>query len=333
MLAEIADRPFSREGWLFEPKLDGYRVLAVRAGRRRAAPHPERQRLQRRVSRGPARGRGAAVRPRLLLDGEVVALDDAGRPSFQRLQGRARLRAADRHPPCDGAVPGHLLRLRPARLRGFRPARLPLTSPQGDPATGPAACRRAPLPRARGGATARCSTSEAERLGLEGIVGKKAAVTLQGGTLPPLAQGPRPPERRLRGGRLHRPQGLARWVRRAAPGRFRGRHADLRRPRRQRLHRPPARRRASSAGGERPAGSPLRRTGAGREGDRVGRAHDGRRGRVHRADRRGPAPAAGLSPVPRRQASGGMHPRGHHEPRGGRAAGRRAILRGRFPSS
>ena len=93
---------------------------------------------------------------------------------------------------------------------------------------------------------------EAERLGLEGIVGKKADRTLQGGTLPPLAQGPRPPERRLRGGRLHRPQGLARWVRRPAPGRFRERHADLRRPRRQRLHRPPAGRRASSAGGERP---------------------------------------------------------------------------------
>src|SRR6188508_382941 len=32
MLAETADRPFSRKDWLFEPKLDGYRVLAVRAG-------------------------------------------------------------------------------------------------------------------------------------------------------------------------------------------------------------------------------------------------------------------------------------------------------------
>src|SRR5829696_6061205 len=32
MLAETADGPFSRPGWLFEPKLDGYRVLAVRRG-------------------------------------------------------------------------------------------------------------------------------------------------------------------------------------------------------------------------------------------------------------------------------------------------------------
>ncbi|MGF2075461.1 hypothetical protein, partial [Enterococcus casseliflavus] len=28
MLAESAERPFDREGWMWEPKLDGYRVLA-----------------------------------------------------------------------------------------------------------------------------------------------------------------------------------------------------------------------------------------------------------------------------------------------------------------
>ncbi|HEX5574563.1 MAG TPA: DNA polymerase ligase N-terminal domain-containing protein, partial [Gemmatimonadales bacterium] len=91
MLAETADRPFSRKDWLFEPKLDGYRVLAVRAGGDAklltrngndcSAAFPE-------VLRAVA----ALPFPRLLLDGEVVALDDAGRPNFQRLQGRARLR-------------------------------------------------------------------------------------------------------------------------------------------------------------------------------------------------------------------------------------------------
>src|SRR5687767_1277389 len=30
MLAETAERAFSRKGWLFEPKLDGYRILAAR---------------------------------------------------------------------------------------------------------------------------------------------------------------------------------------------------------------------------------------------------------------------------------------------------------------
>ena len=82
MLAETADAAFTRKDWLFELKLDGYRVLAARARRRAAAPHPERQRL-----RAPSFPRSSARSPRfpfdrLLLDGEVVALDDAGRPAF-----------------------------------------------------------------------------------------------------------------------------------------------------------------------------------------------------------------------------------------------------------
>lgn len=32
MLATLIDVPFSREGWLFEPKLDGERCLALRSG-------------------------------------------------------------------------------------------------------------------------------------------------------------------------------------------------------------------------------------------------------------------------------------------------------------
>jgi bifunctional non-homologous end joining protein LigD len=90
MLAESAERPFSRKDWLFEPKLDGYRVLAARVsgdawlltrnGNDCAAGFPE-----------VARAIAALPFDRLVLDGEVVALDARGRPSFQRLQGRARL--------------------------------------------------------------------------------------------------------------------------------------------------------------------------------------------------------------------------------------------------
>ena len=90
MLAESAERVFTRKGWLFEPKLDGYRVLAARA---KGEP-----RLITRNGNDCSAGfpeivRAIAALPfdRLVLDGEVVALDDGGRPSFQRLQGRARL--------------------------------------------------------------------------------------------------------------------------------------------------------------------------------------------------------------------------------------------------
>ncbi|HUO86426.1 MAG TPA: DNA ligase D, partial [Thermoanaerobaculia bacterium] len=107
MLAEPGARPFSRAGWLFELKYDGYRLLAgvgeaagpgavrgggggavrlrYRSGREATAAFPD---LVRALSALPFRG--------LLLDGEVVVLDEAARPSFQRLQRRALLtRRAD----------------------------------------------------------------------------------------------------------------------------------------------------------------------------------------------------------------------------------------------
>jgi bifunctional non-homologous end joining protein LigD len=93
MLAESREQPFSDSRWLFELKLDGYRLLA--------AKDPAGARL---ISRNgndlsssfPEVKRALAALPggRLLIDGEVVALDETGRPSFQRLQLRAKLSRA-----------------------------------------------------------------------------------------------------------------------------------------------------------------------------------------------------------------------------------------------
>ena len=95
MLASLAERPFSRPDWLFEIKYDGVRVLAARDGERvelygRAGQvftgrYPEVVTALRTLPLG-----------RFVLDGEVVALDERGRPSFQRLQNRMHLtRPAD----------------------------------------------------------------------------------------------------------------------------------------------------------------------------------------------------------------------------------------------
>jgi bifunctional non-homologous end joining protein LigD len=90
MLAETRDRPFSRQGWLFELKYDGFRLLAAREGAARlryrrghdaTATFPE---IARAVSALPV--------DRVLLDGEVVVLDEQGKPDFQRLQRRVQLR-------------------------------------------------------------------------------------------------------------------------------------------------------------------------------------------------------------------------------------------------
>src|SRR2546426_12038190 len=95
MLAETREEPFSRAGWVFEVKLDGYRMRAVkedgtarlitRNGNDYSAAFPE---LIRPIAALPYSS--------LLMDGELVILDEQGRPSFQRLQNRARIgRAPD----------------------------------------------------------------------------------------------------------------------------------------------------------------------------------------------------------------------------------------------
>ena len=104
MLATAGDRPFSRAGWIYELKHDGYRMVAARDGgsaflryRRGGdvtALYPE---LTRALRALPVQS--------LVLDGEVVVLDGGGRPSFPRLQQRGLLsrqvdieRAAVRQP-------------------------------------------------------------------------------------------------------------------------------------------------------------------------------------------------------------------------------------------
>ncbi len=104
MLAETREKAFSRPGWLFELKYDGYRLLAARDhatglllsrnGNDLTGTFPE---VARAVEALPYEG--------LVLDGEVVVLEDDGRPSFDRLQKRGRLtgtpeirRAAVEHP-------------------------------------------------------------------------------------------------------------------------------------------------------------------------------------------------------------------------------------------
>lgn len=91
MLAETAEKAFSDPAWLFELKYDGFRVLAERQGgavrlvyRRggdAALTYPD-----------VARALTALPFGDLVLDGEVVVLDEEGRPSFQRLQRRAQQR-------------------------------------------------------------------------------------------------------------------------------------------------------------------------------------------------------------------------------------------------
>ncbi len=91
MLARSSRSPFSRAGWVFEPKLDGYRMLLAktrgavtirtRNGNDATPGFPE---LAQAVEGLPS--------AEIILDGEVVVHDPGGLPSFQHLQQRALLR-------------------------------------------------------------------------------------------------------------------------------------------------------------------------------------------------------------------------------------------------
>ncbi len=70
--------------WLFEIKLDGYRVLAVKSGKRLTLFSRRKNPMQ---AKFPYIAKALADLPEgTTLDGELVALDEHGRPNFQRMQ-------------------------------------------------------------------------------------------------------------------------------------------------------------------------------------------------------------------------------------------------------
>ena len=90
MHCETEDKAFTRDGWLFELKLDGYRLIASKS-------HGEALLLTRNgndyTGVFPEIARAVKSLPfdDCILDGEVVCLDAKGIPSFSRLQQRGRL--------------------------------------------------------------------------------------------------------------------------------------------------------------------------------------------------------------------------------------------------
>jgi bifunctional non-homologous end joining protein LigD len=193
MLARLERQAFSRPGWLFELKYDGYRLLAgkrtaavtggsggsgrrapevtllYRSGLDATALYPEITRTLRAL---PYDG--------LILDGELVVLDSEARPDFHRLQQRARLR---RRPDIERATIENPVVLYAFDLLGFEGydlRSLPLFErkevlEQALPAAGP--IRFADHVETQGEPL----FDQARAVGLEGIVAKKADSTYRGG--------------------------------------------------------------------------------------------------------------------------------------------------------
>ncbi|HKX38445.1 MAG TPA: DNA ligase D [Burkholderiales bacterium] len=102
MHAELADAPFNRAGWMWEPKLDGYRVIAF-------VGDPVRLRSRRGLELAKQfpglAAELASQGPRMILDGELVAFGEDGKPSFNALQNRFQLRTARDIAAAEESVP------------------------------------------------------------------------------------------------------------------------------------------------------------------------------------------------------------------------------------
>jgi len=179
MLASSLEKPFSREGWIFELKLDGYRLVAERsagepylrsrAGHDLTATFPE---IARAVRGLPYEG--------LILDGEVVVNDAEGLPSFSRLQRRGRILNKDDALRSSVSLPAIYHAFDILALEGFDLRSKPLLERKEIlrevlPSAGP--IRYTDHLEEKGEAM----YEHVERMRLEGIVGKKADAPYRGG--------------------------------------------------------------------------------------------------------------------------------------------------------
>ena len=165
-------KPFSSAGWVFELKYDGYRLFAekrdgvvtlyTRAGLDYTAVFPE-----------IAEVVAALPFPRFIIDGEVVVIDDRGLPSFGLLQKRGRLTRRGDVARAAVELPASLYVFDLLYFDGLDLRALPLTERK--------TALRAMLPSAGAlrysehiEAQGEAMFAEAERMGLEGVVGKRA---------------------------------------------------------------------------------------------------------------------------------------------------------------
>ncbi|MDH4043992.1 MAG: DNA ligase D [Gemmatimonadota bacterium] len=182
MLAETCAEPFDREGWLFEIKYDGYRMLAeAGAGSSRLVSRNENDF----TTSFPELARALRALPcgHVVLDGEVVVHDQAGLPSFQRLQKRARLTRGPDVRRAAVELPATLYVFDILGFEGWDLRELPLQDRKSLvrellPPVGP--LRYADHIEQTGGAF----FAQAVEMGLEGIVGKRADAPYRAGRSP-----------------------------------------------------------------------------------------------------------------------------------------------------
>ncbi len=104
MLAEVIEKPFDSDEWLFEIKWDGYRAIAfIEDGKVRLVSRNQND-LTPRYSELAEIPRYVQAKT-AILDGEIVALDEEGRASFTLMQQRTGFRPGGRRVVAKTEVP------------------------------------------------------------------------------------------------------------------------------------------------------------------------------------------------------------------------------------
>jgi bifunctional non-homologous end joining protein LigD len=91
MLATSGDLPADEDRWAFEVKWDGVRALAYLKDGQLTLESRNLTDITARYPELSGMGLGIGQPHAVILDGEIVAFDEAGRPSFQQLQSRMHL--------------------------------------------------------------------------------------------------------------------------------------------------------------------------------------------------------------------------------------------------
>jgi bifunctional non-homologous end joining protein LigD len=170
MLATLVHAPFHREGWVYEEKYDGYRIVAYKEGQRISLVT---RNLKDRARDFPdiARALGGLPAPTLALDGEIVIFDDRRVSRFQYLQRREL--GEESRPPVYAVFDCLYARGRDLRSTPLNQRRAVLEQEIGA-RTGIVPARRL----ARDGLAA---FKKAQQLGFEGLVAKDGSSRYEAG--------------------------------------------------------------------------------------------------------------------------------------------------------
>jgi bifunctional non-homologous end joining protein LigD len=125
MLATLVEKPFSKEDWLYELKLDGIRAIVAKNGTKLDMWTRNAKSLAKRF---PTLAAAFAELPvdTAVLDGEIVALDEKGYSHFSLIQPRIHLSRAKDIAMADEQIPVYFYAFDLLYLNGYNLMKFPL---------------------------------------------------------------------------------------------------------------------------------------------------------------------------------------------------------------